>query len=202
MLRQGERPLRVTSCPSRRLGSGSGMCAKPDIRPRASAMRRWTDLHLAESERRQCATKRHSPHFRMAVSAAVRSTSAFGWKGDLQICAILLGNRRPEIGVDNFSYARFSPNPDPRCAYRNDAFPSGDRHSRRCHSIAGSRRSAPLERMSAGGRGCGIQRSLLQSRFRRPRLTASGPAYPRPEITPGPPICFVARFPCRFRHLV
>ena len=45
----------------------------------------------------------------MAVNAAVRSTSAFGWKGDTQICAILLGNRRPEFGGDDSGNSRFSP---------------------------------------------------------------------------------------------
>ena len=48
----------------------------------------------------------------MAVSAVVRSTSAFGWNGDPQICAILLGNRRPEIGGDDSGYSRLSPNAD------------------------------------------------------------------------------------------
>ena len=52
---------------------------------------------------------RHSPHFRMAVNAAVRSTSAFGWNGDPQICPILMGNRRPEIGWDDSGNSRFSP---------------------------------------------------------------------------------------------
>ena len=52
----------------------------------------------------------------MAVSAAAWSTSAFGWKGDPQICAILLGSRRPEIGGDDSGYSRFSPNCDIRKA--------------------------------------------------------------------------------------
>ncbi len=48
----------------------------------------------------------------MAVSAAVRSTSAFGWKGGPQICAILLGIRRPEIGGDDSGYSHLNPNLD------------------------------------------------------------------------------------------
>ncbi len=85
---------------------------KADLHARRSAMRRWADLAMVGSERQLCATRRHSPHFRMAVSAAVRSTSAFGWKGDPQICAILLGNRRPEIGGGDSGYSRLSPNSD------------------------------------------------------------------------------------------
>ncbi len=50
----------------------------------------------------------------MAVSAAVRSTSAFGWKGDPQICAILLGKQRPENGGDDSGYSRLSPKGDIR----------------------------------------------------------------------------------------
>ncbi len=75
-------------------------------------MRRFPSLQTLRAELTLCATNRHSPHFRMAVSAAVRSTSAFRWKGDLQICAILVGNRRPKIGRDDSGYSRFSPKAD------------------------------------------------------------------------------------------
>ncbi len=60
----------------------------------------------------------------MAVSAAVRSTSAFGWKGDPQICAILQGIRRPEIGGDDSGYSRFSPEAD---LHAPSSFPGGGR---------------------------------------------------------------------------
>ena len=56
-----------------------------------------------------CAIARHSPRFRLALNASCSPMSAFGWKGDPQICAILLGNRRPEIGGDDSGYSRFSP---------------------------------------------------------------------------------------------
>jgi len=56
-------------------------------------MRSSLDLNAKDAELQCCAKGRHSPRFRMAVSAAVRSTSAFGWKGDPQICAILLRSR-------------------------------------------------------------------------------------------------------------
>ncbi len=168
-------------------------------------MRRFADLEMPLAELTLCANSGHS-----SISAGVtiargtcdRARSTFRVNRDVRKVRICERDRQSSLTSDDSVNGRFSPNPDPRCAYRNDAFPSGDRHSRRCHSIAGSRRSAPLERISVEGRGFGLQHSPLQSRVRRPRLTASGPARPRPEITPGPPICFVARFPCRFRHLV
>ena len=54
------------------------------------------------------------------MSAAVRSTSAFGWKDDPQICAILLGNLRSKIDGDDPTNSRFSPKGDisPRVAIR------------------------------------------------------------------------------------
>jgi hypothetical protein len=71
------------------------------------------------SERQLCATKRHRPHFRMAVSAAFRSTSAFEWKGDPQICAILPLNRGAEIDTDDSAYSRVSSKIDARVLVGN-----------------------------------------------------------------------------------
>jgi hypothetical protein len=75
-------------------------------------MRRFSSLQTLRAELTLCANRRHSPHFRMAMSAAVRSTSTFGWKGGPQIYTILLGNRRPEIGGDDLGYSRLSPKTD------------------------------------------------------------------------------------------
>ncbi len=85
-----------------------------DIRRPASGKRRSADVETLGAEGRGCARSRHSPHFRMAVNTGVRSTSAFGWKDDPQICAIPLRNRRPEIGGGDSGNARSSPNGDTR----------------------------------------------------------------------------------------
>jgi hypothetical protein len=93
---------------------GSKARAQRQSEPGLECAREWTfGLELRQcpglqtyTARPGSARRRHSPHFPGARVRSCLATSAFGWKGDPQICAILLGKRRPKLGWVDSGYSR------------------------------------------------------------------------------------------------
>jgi hypothetical protein len=77
-------------------------------------MRRWADLHLAESERRQCANMRHSRLAVIGRGACNRPTFDFRVKRDVQNVKVCDRDRRSSPSSDDAANTRFSPNRDVR----------------------------------------------------------------------------------------